>query len=131
MGFQKLAQIELGGLQDLGFSDVDVLQGEDTLRRNEMSLDTRKLSSQDTHLGGLLDLSANALGHKLLDQILQFTLAFPLHDFHHLGSDLSDLSRLSVRSLLDLLTVLSGESDGEQSDEVTVGGSDVDVGLDQ
>ena len=84
-----------------------------------------------THLGSLLNLSTNALRHELLDQILQFTLALPLHDLHHLGSDLSDLSRLGVGSLLDLLTVLSGEGDGEQSDEVSVGGSDVQVGLDQ
>jgi hypothetical protein len=89
------------------------------------------LANTTTHLGSLLNLSTDAFGNELLDQFLQFTLAFPLHDFHHLGSDLSDLSRLGVRSLLDLLTVLSGEGDGEQSDEVTVAGSDIQVGLDQ
>lgn len=29
--FKELAKIELGSLQDLGFSDVDVLKREDTL----------------------------------------------------------------------------------------------------
>jgi hypothetical protein len=129
--FQKLAQVELGRLQDLGFSDVDVLQGEDTLIENTDKPPSAGRLPCDAYLGGLLNLSANALGHELLDQILQFTLALPLHDLHHLGSDLSDLSRLGVGSLLDLLTVLSGEGDGEQSDEVAVGSSNIQVGLDQ
>lgn len=109
---KELAQVDLGGLEELGLSDVDVLEGEDSL-------------------GGLLDLSSDRLGDELLDQLLQLALALPLHDLVHLGPDLPDLGGLSVRGLLDLLPVLSGESDGEKSDEVSIGGSDIDVGLDQ
>lgn len=109
---EELAQVNLGGLEELGLSDIDVLEGEDSL-------------------GGLLDLSSDRLGDELLDQLLQLALALPLHDLVHLGPDLPDLGRLSVRGLLDLLPVLSGESDGEKSDEVSIGGSDIDVGLDQ
>jgi hypothetical protein len=108
----ELSEVELGGLEKLGLSDVDVLEGEDSL-------------------GGLLDLSSDRLGNELLNQLLQLALALPLHDLVHLGPDLPDLSGLSVRGLLDLLPVLSGESNGEEPDEVSVRGSDIDVSLDQ
>lgn len=108
----ELSEVELGGLEELGLSDVNVLEGEDSL-------------------GGLLDLSSDRLGNELLNQLLQLALALPLHDLVHLGPDLPDLSGLSVRGLLDLLPVLSGESDGEKPDEVSVRGSDIDVSLDQ
>jgi hypothetical protein len=110
--FVELANVELGGFEELGLSDVDVLKGEDSL-------------------GGLLDLSSNSLRYELLDQLLQLALALPLHDLVHLGPDLPDLSGLSVRGLLDLLPVLSGESNGEKPDEVSIGSSDIDVSLNQ
>lgn len=95
--FKELGNIELGCLEDLGLSHVDVLQREDTL-------------------GSLLNLSTDRLGDELLNQLLQLALRLSLHDLSHLLSDLSDLGRLGVSSLLDLLSVLSGESDSEKSD---------------
>ena len=109
---EELAQVDLGGLEELGLSDVDVLEGEDSL-------------------GGLLDLTSDRLRDELLDQLLQLALGLPLHDLVHLGPDLPDLGGLSVRGLLDLLPVLAGKGDGEEPDEVSIGGSDIDVGLDQ
>lgn len=86
----------------------------------------------DTHLGSLLDLSTNRLWDEFLDELLELgTLSLPSHDLNHLGSDLSDLRRFGVGGLLDLVESSLGETNSEQSEDVTVGGSDVDGSLDQ
>jgi len=54
-----------------------------------------------------------------------------LNDLGHLLSDGSDLRRGGVCGLLDLVWPALGEGDGEQTEEVVVGGLDGDVGLDQ
>ena len=46
-------------------------------------------------------------------------------------TDLLDLSGLSVGGLLDLVRALLCETNGEKAEEVSIGGSDVDVRLDQ
>ena len=141
---EELGQVELGRLEDLGLSDVDVVERVDTLRVSTVPRDgivsrslvprawLRRLADCPTHLGGLLNLPSNALRNKLLHELLELgTLSLPLHDLDHLGSDLSDLRRLGVRRLLDLVLRSLGETNGEQSENVAVGGSDVDRGLDE
>jgi hypothetical protein len=58
-------------------------------------------------------------------------LGFTLNNIGHLLSDSSDLRRGSVCGLLDLVWPSLGEGDGEQAEEVVVGGLDGNVGLDQ
>lgn len=83
-------------------------------------------------LGGLLDLTADDLGDELVGQLLQGAAAgLTGDDLGHLSSDGADLGRSSVGGLLDLVGAALGESDGEQAEEVVVGGLDRDVGLDQ
>lgn len=94
-------------------ADVAVLEGVDALRR-------------------LLDLTADNLRDELLNELLEVARGgLTLRDLEHLLADLTDLRRLSVGRLLDLVRALLGEADGEEADEVTVGGLDVDVRLDQ
>lgn len=94
-------------------ADVAVLEGVDALRR-------------------LLDLTADNLRDELLNELLEVARGgLTLRDLEHLLTDLTDLRRLSVGRLLDLVRALLGEADGEEADEVTVGGLDVDVRLDQ
>ena len=83
-------------------------------------------------LGGLLNLATNDLGNQLLGELSQSAGAgLPLHDLNHLLADLADLRGLGVGGLLHLVGALLGESNGEEADEVAVGGLDVDVGLDE
>jgi hypothetical protein len=94
-------------------ADVAVLEGVDALRR-------------------LLDLTADNLRDELLNELLEVARGgLTLRDLEHLLADLTDLRRLSVGRLLDLVRATLGEADGEEADEVTVGGLDVDVRLDQ
>lgn len=83
-------------------------------------------------LGGLLDLTADDLGDQLAGQLLQGAAAgLAGDDLGHLSSDGTDLGRSGVGGLLDLVGAALGESNGEQAEEVVVGGLDRDVGLDQ
>ncbi len=54
-----------------------------------------------------------------------------MNDLGHLLSDGSDLRGGGIGGLLDLVRTALGEGDGEQAEEVVVGGLDRDVGLDQ
>jgi hypothetical protein len=108
----KLGDVELGLLEDLNLPDVDVLDGE-----NSLAL--------------LLNLLSHDLGEELLDELLEVALGSLLgHDLGHLGADLLLLSSLDVAGLLELVGHLLGEGDAEHADEVSVGGADVDGGLD-
>jgi hypothetical protein len=83
-------------------------------------------------LGGLLDLTADDLWDELVGQLLQGAAAgLTGDDLGHLSSDGTDLGRSSVGGLLDLVGSALGESNGEQAEEVVVGGLDRDIGLDQ
>lgn len=83
-------------------------------------------------LGSLLDLAANDLGDQLVGQLLQGAAAgLTGDDLGHLPSDRTDLGRSGVGRLLDLVGTALGESNGEEAEEVVVGGLDRDVGLDQ
>lgn len=83
-------------------------------------------------LGGLLDLTANDLGDKLVGELRQSAAGgLTLHDLGHLLADGTDLRRAGVGGLLDLVGATLGEGDGEQANEVVIGGLHGNVGLDQ
>lgn len=113
MQLHKLVHIKLGRFQDLDLADKDVLEGEDAL-------------------GGLFDLLANHLWRKLAHKALDIHARdLSVHDLKHLLADRTDLGSLSVGGLADLVRPALCERNGEQADEVAVGGLDVDVRLDQ
>lgn len=83
-------------------------------------------------LGGLLDLAADDLGDELGGELVEGAARrLPLDDLSHLLADGADLRRGSVRRLLDLVRSPLREGNGEEAEEVVVGGLDRDVGLDQ
>lgn len=66
--------------------------------------------------------------HKLL-QVASVRLL--VHDLEHFLSDGTDLGSLGIGCLLDLVLSALCEADSEEADEVSVGGSDIEVGLDE
>lgn len=112
MPLHEGGHIELGLLEDLDLADVAVLDGEDA--------------------GGLaLDLLPDGGGDELLDEALEVSLGSEVgHDLDHLGPDGPDLGGLGVAGVLDLVVLRLGEGDAEHADDVSVGGSAVDVALD-
>ena len=83
-------------------------------------------------LGGLLNLAANDLGDELLSELSQSAGAsLPLHNLSHLLADRPDLRRSGVGGLLDLVRPALGEADGEEAEEVVIGGLDDNVGLNE
>jgi len=109
----ELGQIELRLLENLGLVDKDVLEREDFV----------------AFIG---DLLGDDIGEELFEEVLERGfLALVDHDFLHLLSDLLDLGLFGVASSLDLSVLSSGESNGEESDEVAVGGLGLDEGLDK
>jgi len=109
--FHKFRNIELGLLQDLHLSDVAILDGEDA----------GCLTSDRVTDGGR---------DEFLHQRLKVSLGSKLgHVCCHLLTDGSDLRRLGVARGLDLVVLRAGESNAEQSDNVSVSGSAVNVGL--
>jgi hypothetical protein len=83
-------------------------------------------------LGRFLDLTANNLRDELGSELCKgAALGFTLDDVGHLLSDGSDLRRGSICGLLDLVWPALGERNGEQAEEVVIGGLDGNVGLDQ
>lgn len=112
--------IELGGLEDLGLADVGVLQRVDVL--------AGLLDADSDGVLGAARGRAGELGDKLLKVARDRFLS---HDIEHLAADLADLRALSVGGLLDLVATARSEGNAEQTDEVTVGGLDIDESLDQ
>lgn len=113
MQLQQLVDIKLGCFDNLSFSDVHILYREDAPSR-------------------LFDLTTNGLWHKLLDELLEITrCSFTSHDLEHLLPDLPNLRTLGIGRLAELVHPSLGESDSEESYNVTIGGLDVDVSLDQ
>jgi len=83
-------------------------------------------------LGSFLDLASDGLGDKLGGELLQIAArGLALDDLGHLSPDGPDLGCGGIRGLLDLVGAALREGDGEESEEVIVGGLDGDVGLDQ
>ncbi len=113
MNLEELVKVVLGCLEDLDLADVDILKGEDTL-------------------GGLLNLAADNLGDELGNKLAQVArVGLTLNDLEHLLADSSDVRRLGVGVLLDLVGTLLGEGDDKDTEEVTVGGLDILVSLDE
>lgn len=83
-------------------------------------------------LSGLLDLAANDLGDQLLGELGEGAGAgLALHDLGHLLANGPDLRRSGVGGLLDLVWPTLGETDGEEAEEVVVGGLNDNVGLNE
>lgn len=113
MESKQSTKVKLGLLEELDLSDVNVLEGENGL-------------------GSLLDFSANDFRNELRSELSQSDVgALSDHDVSHLLSDLSQLRSLSISGLLDLVRQSLGESNGENSNVVVVGGLNSDVSLDE
>jgi len=111
--FVKLQSVDLGSLEDLDFADGDVLEGID-------------------EFASLVDLFAVGVGGKVGDQTVDGAVTnFLVEDFDDLLADGLDLGSLSVSGLLAVLGDALGEGDGEDTDDVAIGGLNVTVGLDQ
>lgn len=83
-------------------------------------------------LGRLLNLTSDDLGDELAGELLQGAAAgLALDDLGHLPADGTDLGGGGVGGLLDLVGAALGEGNGEEAEQVVVGGLDGDVGLDQ
>lgn len=83
-------------------------------------------------MGSLLNLTTDNLWDELGGELSESAGAsLTLDNLGHLLADSPDLGRSSVCGLLDLVRSALGESDGEEAEEVVVGGLDGDVGLDQ
>jgi len=83
-------------------------------------------------VGGPRDLIGNHVKHELLDELFEVVFRALLgHHVHHPPSDLSDLSAIRIASRLQLVLLLGGESDAEHPQVISVGGFNVDMGLDQ
>lgn len=80
----------------------------------------------------LLNLAANDLRDDLLNELLEVARrSLTLHHLEHLFADLANLRRLGVGRLLDLVRALLGEADRKQTQQVTVGGLDFALSLNQ
>ena len=83
-------------------------------------------------MSSLLNLTTDNLGDELGCELCEGAAGgFALNDLGHLLSDSSDLRGSGIGGLLDLVGSALGEGNGEQAEEVVVGGLDRDVGLDQ
>ena len=109
--FHKSGNIELGLFDNLHLADVAILDGED---------------------GGslTLDLLSGGSGNKSLDKSLKISLSGQgRHGINHFGADRADLGGLGVTGLLELIVLLLGEGDAEHTDDVTISGAGVNIGL--
>lgn len=131
---QKGTKIELGLLQKLNLADVDLCNSQaGPVARAEVAYlaSTHVLKRIDAS-SSLLDLTPDNLRDQLGSKLSQVAGGgLPLDDLNHLLADSPDLRGLSVGGGLNLVRPLLGESDGEQTDKVVIGGLDGDVGLDQ
>jgi len=109
--FHKSGNIELGLLDNLYLADVAILDGEDG---RSLTLDLLSGGSSDESLDESLEVSLSGQGG---------------HGVDHLGADSADLRRLGVTGLLELIVLLLGEGNAEHTDNVTVRGTGIDVGL--
>jgi hypothetical protein len=127
---EKSTEVELGRLEELDLAHVD-LRCVSRVPVLLFTVCTYVLQRVDA-LGGLLNLASNDLGDELLGELGECARAgVACHDLNHLLADRPDLRRGSVCGLLDLVWSSLGEGDGEEAQEVVVGGLDHDVGLDE
>lgn len=83
-------------------------------------------------LGSLLNLAANDLGDELGGELGEGAAgSLALDDLGHLAANGADLRRGSIGGLLNLVRAALGEGNGEEAEEVVVGGLDGDVGLNE
>lgn len=130
METEESTKVELGCLEELDLSYVDLCHVSCIFPQTQ-DLCTYVLERVDA-LGGLLNLAADNLGDELLGELSKGARAgIPGHDLDHLLADRPDLGRGGVCGLLDLVWSSLGESDGEETEEVVIGGLDDDVGLDE
>jgi len=109
----ELVGIELRSLEDLHLADVNEGKGED-------------------HLSILDDLLGDGLRDQFGNKGLQVAgRSLSGHDLEHLLADGLDLRGLSIGCLLDLVGTASSQTNGEQSQQVSVGGTDINVGLNE
>uniref|UniRef100_T1E295 Putative secreted protein n=1 Tax=Psorophora albipes TaxID=869069 RepID=T1E295_9DIPT len=111
--FQQVGQIETRLLQDLDLANVDIVQRVHTLAR-------------------LLDILGNRVGQQLVDDLLQIGAGHIAgDDAGHFPADFLDLRVLGIAGLALGHGILDGETDAEHTQQVAVGGLDVDRALDQ
>lgn len=132
MQTEEGTKVELGCLKELDLADVDLKNLSDAANSDIRYVwGTHVLEGVDA-LGGLLDLAADDLGDQLLGELGEGAGAgLTLHDLGHLLADGADLRRSGVGGLLDLVGPALGETDGEEAEEVVVGGLDNDIGLNE
>lgn len=83
-------------------------------------------------MSSLLNFATDDLGNELGGELCKGACgSLALNDFEHLLADSSDLRGGGVCGLLDLVRAALGKSNGEEAEEVVVGGLDCDVGLNQ
>eukprot|EP00842_Homolaphlyctis_polyrhiza_P006672 jgi/Hompol1/7005/HPOL_003815-RA len=110
---KELAKIKLGGLENLDLADIAVLERVDALAL-------------------LLNLLANDLGCKLAHKLSEIAVGSLLgDDVKGLLADLADLSAGGIGGLAELVLSTLGEGNGEHTEEVAVGGLDVNVRLNE
>jgi len=109
--FHQSSDIKLGLLDNLHLTDVTILNWEDT--------------------GSLtLNLLASGTSNECLDKSLKVTLSCQSsHGSNHFGTDRTDLGRLGIASLLELIILLLGEGNAKHTDNVPVGGTGINIGL--
>lgn len=94
-------------------TDVDIVQRVDSLAR-------------------LLDILGDRIGQQLVDDLLQIRAGHITgDDGGHLPADFLDLGVLGVASLALRHRILDGEADAEHTQQVAVGGLNIDRALDQ
>jgi len=111
MPLHQSSDIELRLLDHLHLADVAILDGENT--------------------GSLtLDLLASGSSNKGLDKGLEVTLSGQSgHGVDHLGTDGAHLGTLGVTGLLELIILLLREGNAEHTDNVSISGTGINIGL--
>lgn len=80
----------------------------------------------------LLDFAADDFGNELGSELCKSAgRSFALYDLGHFLADGSDLRRGSICSFLNLIRAALGEGNGEETEEIVIGGLDGYVRLDQ
>lgn len=109
----KTVDVDLRALGDLSLADAGVLKGVDGN-------------------GLLLDGLSDDLRAELLEEHLEIAASsLALDDLTHLTTESADLGRLSIGSLLVLTRAALGEGKGEETDDDSIGGLDLNDGLDE
>lgn len=112
MPLHKFRDIKLWLLQDLDLADEAVLDREDGR-------------------GCLSNVVANRSGDEFLDKTLEVSFGTEFrHDGGHFGANGTDFGTLGVASGFDLIVLRTCESNAKHSDNVSVGSSAVNIGLD-